>query len=446
MKRTVIALLAFALFVTGVSAQKKGKFTLEDGQPLRRLDSLQLDSVYRYWDNFVTEHPKDEKAWRKLIDVEHEMVGQRWFFVGTEKQRGEQLRKQLNVVPRMAQAIPDTYTYYYSYVYENLSKRVPSEYVDSAVSVLPKDAPADDYDLWVNLLINRKDSLLLTKVLTLYYESGQYPASGLQYDYNELQGMEKGGVYLGETRGNIIGKLILQRVLGVHKDKILCTVGNVKKMFESIGIPFSDEIYKSFSSLRQDERQTAVLRYTFEHSKRPIYLSACARFVSKMPEDLKACLYNEGLTMHYSAKPYDNMAVKRRNVEQRYLMDYLVLQFHPEVKSYDPAKSASSLAFNYMVLLYDLMPYYKKHNAEQYAKLNRVLTGIMKPLRGRGWGFASGKFYEVSFSEDGGPHYEFAEQTGYKRDPNDDEATYKRKRDEFFKKNTRVLIKTEPIE
>ena len=444
MKRTVIALLAFALFVTGVSAQVTEKIAPEYEQSLRRLDSLQLDSVYKYWDNFVTEHPKDEKAWRKLVEVEHEMVEQRWFFVGTEKQGGEQLRKQLNVVPRMAKAIPGTYTYYYSYVYEQ--QRIPSAYVDSAVSVLPKDASADDYDLWVNYLFNRKDSLLLNKVLTLYYESGQYPVSALQYDYNELQGMEKGGVYLSETRNNIIGKLILQRVLGVHKDKILCTVGNVRKMFESIGIPFSDEIFKSFSSLRQDERQTAVMRYTFEHSKRPIYLSACSRFVSKMPDDLKACLYNEGLTMHYSAKPYDNMAVKRRNVEQRYLMDYLVLQFHPEVKSYDLAKSASSLAFNYMVLLYDLMPYYKKHNAEQYAKLNRVLTGIMKPLRGRGRGESSGKFYEVSFSEDGGPHYEFAEGSYYRGDPNEDPETERQKRQELFEKTKRVLIKTEPIE
>ena len=444
MKRIVIALLAFALFMTGANAQGTGKNTLEDEQPLHRMDSLQLDSVYKYWDNFVTEHPKDEKAWRNLIDVEHAMVGQRSFIFRIGKQR-EQLRKQLNVVPRMAKAIPGTYTYYYSYVYEQ--ERVSSAYVDSAVSVLPKDVPAEDYDLWVNYLFLRKDSLPLIKVLTLYYESGQYPASALQYDYNELQGMEKGGVYLGETRDNIIGKLILQHVLGLHKDKILCTVGTyVKRMFESIGIPFSDEIIKSFNSLQQEEKQTAVLRYTFEQSKRPIYLSACARFVSKMPDDLKACLYNEGLTMHYSAKPYNNMAVKRRNVEQRYLMDYLVLQFHPEVKSYDPAKSASSLAFNYMVLLYDLMPYYKKHNAEQYAKLNRILTGIMKPLRGRGWGFASGKSYNISFSEDGGPHYEFAEGSYYRGDPNEDPETERQKRQELFEKTKRVLIKTEPIE
>jgi hypothetical protein len=240
-------------------------------------------------------------------------------------------------------------------------------------------------------------------------------------------------------------------VLGVHKDKILCSKGNVKshvkQMFESIGIPFSDEIYNSFKTSKQDDELIAIMRYIFEHSKRPVYLSASSRFLTKIPDDLKACLYNEGLTIRYSAKPYNNAAVKRRNVEQRYMMDYLVLQFHPEVKSFHTAKSSSSLAFNYLILLYDLMPYYKKHNAEQYARLNRIFTGIMSKLSGRVWSLPnSDKYYTINYRKEGGPHYEFQEQAGYKRDPNDDEETYKRKRDEFFKNNTRVLIKTEPIE
>ena len=76
MKRTVMTLLAFTLLLAGASAQKvtvakkgKAKVTLEDGQSLRHLDSLQLDSVYKYWDKVVTEHPKDEAAWRKLSEV-----------------------------------------------------------------------------------------------------------------------------------------------------------------------------------------------------------------------------------------------------------------------------------------------------------------------------------------------------------------------------------------
>ena len=29
-----------------------------------------------------------------------------------------------------------------------------------------------------------------------------------------------------------------------------------------------------------------------------------------LPDELKACLYNEGLTIRYSTKPYDNIAVE----------------------------------------------------------------------------------------------------------------------------------------
>lgn len=457
MKRLVTTMLAFALLLAGASAQKvtvakksKGTFKLEGSDyNVRMMDSVTLDSVYRYWNNFVTEHPKDEKAWHKLCDAAEQKVYNAYWRGTRDWNVSRQLRKELNVMPRMQQAIPGTYTYYYSvYVCSETRAR---EYADSAIAVLNNNVPAEDFDRLATYVRGKNDTLQLTKLLTHYYESAQYPASALQYDYNELQGMEKGGVYLGETSSNIIGKLILQLVLGVHKDKILCSEGNVKshvkRMFESIGIPFSDEIYNSFKTPKQDDELIAIMRYIFEHSKRPVYLSAGSRFIGKIPDDLKACLYNEGLTMRYSAKPYDNVAVKRRNVEQRYLMDYLVLQFRPEVKSYVTAKSASSLAFNYMVLLYDLMPYYKKHNAEQYARLNRIFAGIMSKLGERGWSLPnSDKYYTINYRKEGGPHYEFQEQIGFKRDPNDDEETYKRKRDEFFKNNTRVLIKTEPLE
>ena len=100
-----MTLLAFTLLLAGASAQKvtvakkgKAKVTLEDGQSLRHLDSLQLDSVYKYWDNVVTEHPKDEAAWRKLSEIEQEMVIYRLILYGKEKE-AEQLHNKLSPEP-----------------------------------------------------------------------------------------------------------------------------------------------------------------------------------------------------------------------------------------------------------------------------------------------------------------------------------------------------------
>lgn len=467
MKRTVLTMLALFLILMGAGAQGKaklvqtsasgtksnGKFKLQGAdQDVRMMDSVTLDSVYKYWNNFVTEHPKDENAWHKLCDAAEQKVYNAYWRGTRDWNVSRQLRKELNVMPRMQQAIPGTYTYYYSvYVCSETRAR---EYADSAIAVLNNNVPADDFDRLASYVRGKNDTLQLTKLLTHYYESGQYPASALQYHYNELQGMEKGGVYLGDTRDDVIGKLMVQLVLGKHKDKILFSQANVKErvkwMFERIDIPFSDEIFSRFKSQPQDEQLIAIMRYIFEHSKRPVYLSACnlsLMFRKGIPDDLKACLYNEGLTMRYSAKPYNNLAVKRRNVEQRYLMDNLVMQFHPEVKSMTSAKHASSLAFNYLLLLHDLMPYYKKHNAIEYARLNRIFAGIMSKLDGHGWSLPnSDKYYSIEYIKDGTPHYEFVERVSYKPDPNDDKETTKRKRKEFFEKNKRVLIIGDPIE
>lgn len=452
MKRTAITLLAFALFMTGASAQVTEQVSWRSFTQPR--DSLKVDSLYAFWNTYVQYHPKDENAWRNLCEVEQAKVYHQRFWKKGSGQTAEELRKQLNVVGRMKQAIPGTYTYYYcAYVSSDARSKADA---DSAIAVLPKDALASDYDLWwVPYLIGRNDTLRLTKVLTQYFQSGQYPAEILQYNYNELQGMEKGGVYLGSGSDDIVGKLILQHVLGVHKDKILCynSLGKdyLKEVFGRIGIPYSDEIYKQLRSSAMKDR-TAIMRYFFENSKQPVYLSLHNIQLFQhinFPDELKACLYNEGLTIRYSAKPYDNRAVKRRNVEQRYLMEHMLMSFRPEPESEVGTisqKSIKDMQLCYLLGLSDLMPYYKKHNPERYKWLNRIFTNILSKMDGCLFQGIGGNAYSIGLYEDGGLHYEFREQLGFKRDPNDDEETYKRKRNEFFKKNTRVLIKTEPIE
>lgn len=417
MKRIVLTLLAFFLILTGASAQETER--IEGRAYLYGVDSLRLDSMYAYWNDFVAEHPKDEVAWRNLSEVEQAKVN-RLLYKTHDWHAPQLLRKQLNVIPRMQQAIPGSYTFYYcahqgGYVSEEESKKmeesgVPTlyshldEYADSAIAVLPKKVPAGDYDLWTGYLIQKNDTLLLTKVLTQYYESGLYPEERLQYNFNELQGMEDGGVYLGHTEGDIIGKLILQYVLRVHQDKILyhenlaMTNYYLKTLFNRIGIPFSNEIYSHLFSVYQKDMLPNIMRYIFENSKRPVYLSA--HNIQQMvlgkgvPDELKACLYNEGLTMRYSAKPYDNMDVKRRNVEQRYRLEYLRMRFHPEVKSNQRFSfPADALAQNYLNLLHDLLPYYKQHNKERYQWLRGFYTDIIAGLEKKNYDVEKFKKY-----------------------------------------------------
>ena len=410
MKRTILIMLAALTMMTGASAQKTERTKAEVGG-FYFGDAAKLDSMYNYWNNFVAQHPKDEIAWRNLFDVSESKVYQMLNQTMHSSERPKNLRtvedyrKQLNVVGRMEKAIPRTYTFYYSAYQGSYKPEVPEgtdvttlfmhneAYADSAIARLPDDSWADDYELWIQHLIPKCDTVSLKNLLTRYYQSGQYPEEALQYHFNELQGMEEGGVYIAPNPGEIIGKLILQHVLGVHKDKILYDEDAamhqeyVKDVFGHIGIPFDESVWNNqlHATMWQDKTLRAIMQYIFDHSKRPVYLSAHDIWLytlgQGLSDELKACLYNEGLTMHYSAKPYDNRAVKRRNLEQRYRLEYLRMPFHPEVRNTQRfSGSTVGYAMNYMRLLRDLLPYYKQHNPERYQWLSDIFRDIIDQL------------------------------------------------------------------
>jgi len=474
MKRALFTIIFAAAALVGASAQTAVERLSDPSLRLIQsdvwsLDTLQLDSLYDYWNDYVLAHPKNEQAWRNLFEIYNE----RSVKIPGEAQL--KYKEQKNVVGRMEEAIPDSYTFNYcayeSYYPKKVGApydwaayaRVHNQYAERAIELLPKDAQANDYDTWIIYMIREKagqDSRLLTDLLTRYFESGLYPAEALQYHFNELQGMDEGAIYIGHVEGDIIGKLILQYVLGVHRDKIFYCENSahyrpyIEAVFQQAGL--SMDFFEPDSAWaraeEQEEEYRLIIRYICEHSTRPVYTSAnCINDLildKGLPEDLKACFYNEGLTMHYSAKPYDNQAVKRRNVEERYRLEYLRLSFMPNDYSKDSRRFKQPndmLAFNYLLVLNDLMPYYKAHSPQRHAWLNSLFTDVFDQIMRNnvsGYGFG-GNMFHINVVTEGGLHYEVVQEPYLIENPEDDEATRQRKRDEQ-KAKTRVIIKTEP--
>ena len=393
MKRTIFTLLATVMMTVGAGAQEAELAEFKSTN-LWLLDSVKVDSMYNYWDAYVQAHPKEELAWRKLFEVcsnqEYRLRIKNW-----EEGIALHGKRVLPLLERMKAAIPGTYQYYYCAHEGGYPMPLETQHAlaDSAIALLSEKTIASDYELWVQGLIVRRDTLKLTQVLTRYYESGQYPEEALQYHFNELQGMDEGGLYIGAHEGDIIGKLILQLVLGVHRDKILydenaaMNPDYLKSVFRNIGIPFDDQTWNQLhATIWQEKTLTAIMRYIFDHSQRPVYLSAhnMQQLIlgQGLPDELKARLYNEGLTMRYSAEPYDNRSVKRRNIEQRYRLEYLRMSFHPQPKKDTRRFSFPVFAYamNYMRLLHDQLPYYKQHNRERYYWLREIFADIISQL------------------------------------------------------------------
>ena len=478
MKRTLITLLLAVTMAVTYAQNGTKTVTSLMGAPATikliqkdvwSLDTLQLDSLYEYWNAYVEAHPKDEQAWRNLFEVNNERSRK---FLG-KPEEGYAYKQRTNIVGRMEAAIPVTYTFYTcaymgSYQYQKYAEppydmaayaSARNKFADRAIELLPDDVSAWDYEYWIHHLITEemwRDTTRLTDVLTRYFESGQYPAEALQYHFNELQGMDEGGIYLGCTDGDIIGKLILQYVLGVHRDKILYNQNSssfrpyLEAVFQRAGL--SMDFFEPESAWaraeEQEEEYRLIFRYICEHAQHPVYISARSVWEfteeNSLTEEMKAQFYNEGLTMRYNAKPYDNLAVKCRNLEERYRLEYLRLSFQPDMDDKNTQRFRQSTfqdAFNYLLLFYDLLPYYKAHSPKRHAWLNGLFTDILSQMRRkRNAGLAThGKLFFIKEVKEGGFHYEVIQspytwnETDRSLRVNEDPA------------NTRVLIKTDPV-
>lgn len=410
MKRILTTLaLASALLLT-VSAQEKkpapgtlmlnkdfSPTALEAGEQLYypvllHCDTTQITRLFHQWNQYVDQHPQDEAAWRNFYEV-YEAYYLRSFNAPGGRTKQE-LARQTNLQERLARGIPYTYTYDIIALQEQFSMTGDQKhsrdhmhkYAANALERLPDDARASDLQLLIGTLYQTGDTTNLEQLLNIYFERDMCPSYVLQYHFNELQGMEPNAVYIGTHEGDIIPKLVIQHVLRQHRDKVLYDQNFSydrtynAACFSHLGIAKPD--YDAWIRCGESWNRLSV-QWLCDNSPRPVYFSSNSiAFMAEqwLTDDLKACLYNEGLTMRYSPTPYDNFKVKRRNIDRRYLLEYLLYSFESDhdVQGQRWNDDRTYLALNYVMLLQDQLPWYEQNDREGYDRLVCLIRRILK--------------------------------------------------------------------
>ena len=106
-------------------------------------------------------------------------------------------------------------------------------------------------------------------------------------------------------------------------------------------------------------------------SKRPTYLSLDALLHANICQD---SLYNEGLLLRYSNKPYDNFEVAMRNVRDIYHMEYLT----EPAMNYTFWDTCDKMNKNYVTLLSHLVK--KLHQKGEHETANRLHSTLSKSI------------------------------------------------------------------
>ena len=358
MKRVFVCM---ALITLNMGAIAQTKAVRIESPIVSEKDFVWYTEQKEAWKALTQKDPMNETVWLNYYNAARYMS---WF------QQKDSTAKQ--VVSEMEAVIPDSYTFNFCAYRESIQGKGygdPKKYAEAALAKLPDEMQFFDYDNWVCYLAMQGDEVRMKPLAKRYYDSGIYSEAVLRYSYNELAGMDEGGIYIANGDAAIIPKWLIQEGMGMlHKDKtIICAPFLAVKEYRDwlckkldVVDPIHEEPYWT------DESCNALLQAIIDKYGSKVYFSTTTP--SSTMEPWKNNLYNEGLLLKYSKKPYDNLAVKRRNVEERYMLEYLLVSFRPEWTA------GQRLSANYAVLLADLLPYYAKHDQKRYDWLMKLLV------------------------------------------------------------------------
>ena len=357
MKRVFVCIALMALSIGAIAQTKAVRI---ESPIVSEKDFVWYTEQKEAWKALTQKDPTNETAWLNYYNAARYMS---WF------QQEDSTAKQ--VVREMEQTIPDSYTFNFCAYRESAQGKGYGDhkkYAEAALAKLPDEMQFFDYDNWVCYLAMQGDETRMKPLAKRYFDSGIYSEAVLRYSYNELAGMDEGGIYIANGDAAIIPKWLIQAGMGMHKDKtIVCASFLAVKEYrdwlcKKLGVvdPIHEEPYWT------DESCNALLQEVINKYGSKVYFSTTTP--SSTMEPWKNNLYNEGLLLKYSKKPYDNLAVKRRNVEERYMLEYLLVSFRPEWTA------GQRLSANYAVLLADLLPYYAKHDQKRYDWLMKLLV------------------------------------------------------------------------
>lgn len=322
----------------------------------------------RLWKAEIDKNPKNEEAWKNYYKA---VRYQSWFDESTE------LREKVErIMQEMAKAIPDTYTLYIMKYYHKGDVNAAPE-MKKAIQMRPDNV--EMYPDYVSYLMQTGDEELMADILKRWYNSGTYSPSLLNYAYNALSGMKANSLIFVNGDSPTFSKLLVQYGKNLFEDiDVICMsmmwAPNYRKLIcERLSIPDFEPIPQISSQEEADKYTEQMMLHIIKHTRRPaVYFSTLMNVPS-----FKDKLYSEGLVMRYSEKPYDNLAIKRKNFEENYLTDYLRESFLPE--SY--TASANKFNLNYIPCFKSLLDHYKQAgNFFRYNELRTLMLRIVEQV------------------------------------------------------------------
>ena len=321
------------------------------------------------WQKIVDANPKDQWAWRNLFRATyyHDQFTNGWGVLQDESKTADVLRK-------MEATLPDSFVLNlckgrFCLSTDEAAKR--GDNIPRAIELMPEDICPEDLEyLATRLWIVDPENPRVKELYTKTYQNKYYPTRIMHFNYNMLQCLPPNALYFSNGDLDTVPMKVLQEALGERTD---VTIINNSFLYAT---PFMEALYKKLNikplTLNVQDYgkygeewlqhyESDIIMYLIKESKRPAYFSPTNGNVSVLNED---SIYNEGLVLKYSPKPYNNFDVAMHNVKEVYNLEYLA---EPDL-IYDSWQTSEQMDMNHVTLLANLISKFRKKGDEAQAK------------------------------------------------------------------------------
>ena len=329
------------------------------------------------WQKRVDENPQDQWAWRNLFRA---TCYYEQFTGGWGENQDES--KTADVIRRMEAALPDSFVLNLCKGRFCLTTDVTAKRGDNilrAIELMPENICPEDLEfLAVRLWINDPDNPRVKELYTKSYQSRYFPSRHMHFNHNMLQSMQPNALYFSNGDLDTEPMKMLQEALGERTDVIIINLSFLH------ATTFMDALYKKLNIApltlnvqdygdKYGEKwlqyyEADIIMYLIKESKRPAYFSPTNPKVSILDTD---SIFNEGLVLKYSPKPYNNFDVAMHNVKEVYDLEYLA---EPDLV-YDSWETSAMVDLNHVTLLAHLIAKFRKKGDEDQAmRLYNILS------------------------------------------------------------------------
>jgi len=280
-------------------------------------------------------YEQQAKAWKQEIDrgTTDKMAWVYWFKANRyatfkdekkwESKAGNYFMTPEKIIKQAEKSIPNSFECYFLKANDDMAGHGSGESnIMKAQSLRPYDP------LILPWLMNyyqfKNDKANIEIVSQKWLESGEMPEGILTCAYNKLMSVEPNAVLMVNGDNDTYPFWVLQNAKKIRTDVLMLNVS-------LLGIDdYRDWIFKenNIPALKLNKRwaMSDIAKYIIETIKdRPVYVSI--HVDDEIYKDYKDKMYLVGLAFKYSEKPFDNLAVLQNNIENKFLLDDLKIDF-----------------------------------------------------------------------------------------------------------------------